>query len=66
MPGPDASDSNLGALVGALAAVVGLVGYVAFGWRFGDASGAVPQGVGVAVALFAVLVVLYGRLDRSG
>lgn len=43
--------SELLTLVGVLACVVGVVGYVAFGWRFGDAT---SSPIAIVVALVAV------------
>ncbi len=57
---PGRSQAARGAfLVGLAAAVVGLVGYVVFGWRFGDGGNGVSTGLGVLVAALAIAVTLY-------
>jgi uncharacterized membrane-anchored protein len=50
---PDSS--NYLALAGVIACVVGVVGYVALGWRFGDGS---SSPVAVAIALVAVALAI--------
>jgi len=52
---------KLGSLVAVLAAALGLVGYVVFGWRFGESNGSLPFILGVSVALFAIGWTLYQR-----
>lgn len=47
--------------VGVVAAVIGVIGFVAFGWRFGGDSGTIPTAVGVAFAAVAVAWTLYRR-----
>ncbi|NHN46597.1 hypothetical protein G9464_03165 [Halostella sp. JP-L12] len=47
--------------VGVVAAVIGAIGFVAFGWRFGGDSGTVPTAVGVAFAAVAIVWTLYRR-----
>ncbi|WP_135827890.1 hypothetical protein [Halorussus halobius] len=56
------SQSIAGTAVGVLAFLVGLVGYVAFGWRFGDGASN-PLTFGLAVVAVAVAVGLTVR-DR--
>lgn len=60
MPGRASSSSAL-QYVGALAAVVGVVGYGVFGWRFGETGGVVPLALGVICAGVAVVWGLYRR-----
>lgn len=47
--------SNYLALAGVLACIVGLVGYVVLGWRFGDGS---SSPIAVAIALVAVALAI--------
>ena len=56
------SRSITGTAVGVLALLVGLVGYVAFGWRFDDGASN-PVGFGLALLAVAVAVGLTVR-DR--
>lgn len=60
MPGR-ASDSKLGQYVGAAVALVAVVGYVVFDWRFGDPVSPAPVAIGVACALAAVGWTVYRR-----
>lgn len=57
MPGR-ASESSMMWYVGAAVAIVAVVGYVVFGWRFGSADGLVPTALGVACAVAAVVWML--------
>lgn len=61
MPGHP-SQSGLLQYIGAAAALVGITGYVVFGWRFGDSESAIPLAIGVGFAVFAVGWTLYQRL----
>lgn len=45
--------------IGGLAAVIGLIGYVVFGWRFGETEGALPGVLGIVFVIIAVAWVLY-------
>jgi len=56
------SQSIAGTAVGVLAFLVGLVGYVVFGWRFDDGASN-PLGFGLALVAVAVAVALTVR-DR--
>lgn len=60
MPGRRSRSGPL-ALLGILAAVVGVVGFVVFGWRFGEATGPLPLALGVLFAAVAVVVTLLNR-----
>jgi hydrogenase/urease accessory protein HupE len=55
------SRHNLTTVVAILAAAFGLVGYVVFGWRFGDSNGPLPFFLGIGVAVFAIGWTLYQR-----
>jgi hypothetical protein len=59
MPG-SRSESSLGTLVGIAVALVAVVGYVVFGWSFGESSGSVPFAIGALVAAVAVAWHLFG------
>ena len=53
--------SNVLRDVAILAALVGLVGYTVFRWRFGEADGRLPFVLGLAVAVLAVGWTVYQR-----
>lgn len=54
--------SNVRRGLGLAAAVVGVVGYVAFGWRFGDGgSGGLPFALGIAFCAVAVGLTIVRR-----
>ncbi|MFB6267594.1 MAG: hypothetical protein ABEI31_08040 [Halodesulfurarchaeum sp.] len=48
-------------LLGVLAAVVGAVGFLVFGWRFGGGSGDLPFLLGVGAAILALGWSVYRR-----
>jgi hypothetical protein len=50
-------------MLGAAFAVVAVVGFVVFGWRFGSDSGSVPTALAAVAVLVAVGTTLYRRLD---
>ncbi|WP_424017945.1 hypothetical protein ACOZ4N_19045 [Halorientalis pallida] len=60
MPGRPAESAPL-QLVGALAALVAVVGYVVYDWQWGSGD-PLPTALGLAVAALAVGVTLYRRL----
>jgi hypothetical protein len=51
--------------LGALVALLAIVGYTVFGWRFGETGGSIPFVLGAAVAILAVGWTLYQRLSSS-
>lgn len=54
--------ANARRFLGLVAAVVGVVGYVAFGWRFGDGgSGGLPFALGIAFCVVAAGLTLFRR-----
>lgn len=58
---PDLDSNRVTTLVAVLAAVVGLVGYVVFGWRFdGSSSGPLVTALAVVAVLVAVVSTLRG------
>ncbi|PSP78491.1 hypothetical protein BRC81_08085 [Halobacteriales archaeon QS_1_68_20] len=48
--------------LGAVVALVGVVGYVFFGWRFDSSVESLPSMVGAVVAVLVVAWLLYSRL----
>jgi hypothetical protein len=60
MPGRP-SDSTPLQYVGVLAALLGLVGYSVFGWRFGE-SGGLPFAIGLLFVAVAIGATVYRRL----
>lgn len=60
MPGRASSSKPL-QYVGALVAVVAVIGYVVFGWRFGETDSAIPFALGAVCAVLAVGWELYRR-----
>ncbi|WP_232702589.1 hypothetical protein [Halobacterium wangiae] len=53
--------SNPLPIVGLLFAVVGVVGYVVFGWRFGGDSSAVANALALVAVAIAVSVTVWRR-----
>lgn len=64
MPGRSSRSKPL-QYIGIATALLALVGYTVFGWRFGESGGTTPFAVGAAVAVFAVGWTLYQRLSSS-
>lgn len=52
-------------LVGVVACLVGLVGYVAFGWRFDSSGGPLVTAVAVVCVALAVGVTVWRSMGRS-
>ncbi|SDY85547.1 hypothetical protein SAMN05216564_11212 [Halopenitus persicus] len=48
--------------IGALVALIALVGYVVFDWRFGETNGVLPLVIGIVCVVIAVGWKLYQRL----
>lgn len=61
MPGRASSSRTL-QYVGAITAVIGVIGYVNFGWRFGETDNAIPFVLGVICVGIAVGWELYQRI----
>jgi uncharacterized membrane-anchored protein len=58
---PDLDSNRVTTLLGALAAVVGLVGYLVFDWRFdGSSSGPLVTALAVVAVVVAVASTLRG------
>lgn len=62
MPGR-ASDSKALQFLGAAVFIVAVVGYVAFGWRFGESNGPIPLALGVLFAAIAIGWTVYERVS---
>lgn len=61
MPGRP-SQSRPRQYIGALVALIALVGYVVFDWRFGGTDGIVPFAIGTVCVIIAVGWTLYQRV----
>lgn len=61
MPGRSSASKPL-QYVGVLVALIALVGYSVFGWRFGEANGVLPLTIGILGAVIAVGWTLSQRL----
>lgn len=68
MPGGPRLSSKYGAIIGVVCAVIGVLGYFVFGWRFSDPTAGIHPSVGSAigfvVAIFALGSVLYQRFAK--
>ncbi|MFA9516905.1 hypothetical protein ACERIT_06765 [Halopenitus sp. H-Gu1] len=62
MPGRASSSQTL-QYVGAIAAAIGVIGYVVFGWRFGETDATIPFIVGALGAAIAIGWTLYHRMS---
>lgn len=62
MPGRSSQSKSI-QYIGIAVALLAIVGYTVFGWRFGETSGTTPFAVGAAVAIFAVGWTLYQQLS---
>lgn len=60
MPGRPSRSKPLQYL-GAVVALLAIVGYTVFGWRFGETDSIAPFAIGVVIAVFAVGWTLYQR-----
>lgn len=50
-------------IVGVIAAIIGVVGYAVFGWRFGESDGILPFALGAVFGGVAIVWTLYQRLS---
>ena len=62
MPGAGRSSSGTARAVGAIVAVIAVVGSLALGWSFDGAGDILPTAIGVGVAVLAVGWTLYSRV----
>lgn len=60
MPGRSSQSKPL-QYVGALVALIAIVGYVVFDWRFGETNEIAPFGIGIVCVILAVGWTLYQR-----
>jgi len=60
MPGRSSQSRTL-QYVGAITAVVAVIGYVVFGWRFGDTDATIPFLFGALCVIIAIGWELYRR-----
>lgn len=58
-----ASSSQTLQYVGAIAAVIGVIGYVVFGWRFGETDATIPFFLGALGAAITIGWNLYHRIS---
>jgi len=63
MPGAGRSDSTALRVLGAVVALIAVVGYVFFDWSFSAPDDATPVAIGVVIAVLAVGVTAYDRLS---
>lgn len=49
-------------VVGVFAAIIGIIGYVVFGWQFGESDGLLPLVLGAVFAGVGIVWTLYQRL----
>lgn len=61
MPGRPSQSKPL-QYIGALVALIAIVGYVVFDWRFGETDGILPLAIGIICVILAVGSTLYQRL----
>lgn len=64
MPGRPSQSKPL-QYIGVLVALLAIVGYTVFGWRFGEAGSTIPFAVGATVATFAVGWTLYQQISSD-
>ena len=62
MPGAGRSESAVIRTLGAVVALLAVVGYLVFGWSFGGDSDIVPMVLGAAIAIVAIGWGLYTRV----
>jgi hypothetical protein len=65
MPGTGRSRSAAVSAIGAIVALVAVVGYLVFGWSFGGSGDTVPTAIGIIVAVTAVGWTLYSRVSAA-
>jgi hypothetical protein len=66
MPGAGRSDSPATRAIGALIALIAVVGYLLFGWSFNGSANTTPTAIGVIVAISAIGWTLYSRVYSDG
>jgi len=66
MPGAGRSDSPAVRAIGALVALIAVVGYLIFGWSFNGSANTIPTVIGIIVAVSAIGWTLYSRVYSDG
>ena len=66
MPGAGRSDSPAIRAIGALVALIAVVGYLIFGWSFNGSANIIPTAIGIIVAVSAIGWTLYSRVYLDG
>jgi len=66
MPGAGRSDSPAIRAIGALVALIAVVGYLIFGWSFDGSANTIPTVIGIIVAVSAIGWTLYSRVYSDG
>jgi cobalamin biosynthesis protein CobD/CbiB len=62
MPGAGRSNSSAVRGIGALVALIAVVGYLFFGWSFNGSTNTIPTAIGIIVAVTAIGWTLYRRI----
>ncbi|WP_431358928.1 multidrug transporter [Halovenus amylolytica] len=62
MPGAGRSESAAVRAIGAIVALIAVVGYLIFGWSFTGSENTIPAAIGIIVAVSAIGWTLYSRL----
>jgi hypothetical protein len=66
MPGTGRSDSAAVRAIGAIVALVAVVGYLVLGWSFDGSANVTPTAIGIGIAVLAVGWTLYSRVYSAG
>ena len=66
MPGAGRSDSPAVRAIGAIVALIAVVGYLIFGWSFNGSANTIPTAIGIIVAVSAIGWTLYSRVYSDG
>ncbi len=65
MPGGSRSNSPAVSVIGAIVALIALVGYLVFDWSFNGSANTMPTAIGITVAVSAIGWTLYNRINLS-
>ena len=66
MPGAGRSNSTVVRGIGAVVALIALVGYLTLDWSFNGSGSSIPTGIGIIAAVSAVGWTLYRRYSGRG
>ncbi|WP_148294553.1 hypothetical protein [Halarchaeum acidiphilum] len=58
------SGTKIGWAIGVAAAIIGFLGYFVFGWRFSSGNGGISSGIGLLIAVIAVVLALYRNFSK--